>query len=217
MKYFKYILLVLMTVGFFGCQCPTKLKKKFLEEKEEKKEILKPEEKVFVKTEEKPVMEKEVKEEKIEGKATKEEVAKAIKGEEIPVLEIPKDKKFVKPEEISEELAKIFKNIYFDFDKYDIRPDAAEILKKIGEYMLQKPDIKILIEGHCDERGTREYNLVLGEQRALSTRRFLVSYGVSPKRMYTVSYGEDVPADPRSNEEGWAKNRRCEFKIEVPK
>lgn len=73
--------------------------------------------------------------------------------------------------------------------------------------------MEVLIEGHCDERGTREYNLVLGEQRALSTRRFLVGLGVSPKRLYTVSYGEDMPADPRSNEEAWAKNRRAEFKI----
>lgn len=214
MKYLKYIFLGVVMIMFFGCQCPTKIKKKFLEEKKEEVSISKPEEKVFVKAEEKPITKEEVKE---EGKATKEEIQKAIKGEEIPLPEIPKGKKFVRPEEISEELAQIFKNIYFDFDKYDIRPDAAQILKKIGEYMLQKPDIKILIEGHCDERGTREYNLVLGEQRALSARRFLVSLGVSPKRMYTVSYGEDMPADPRSNEEGWAKNRRCEFKIEVSK
>jgi peptidoglycan-associated lipoprotein len=70
-----------------------------------------------------------------------------------------------------------------------------------------------MIEGHCDERGTREYNMVLGEQRALSTRRFLVSLGVSPDRLHTVSYGKDMPLDTASNEEAWAKNRRGQFKI----
>ncbi|MCM8818562.1 MAG: peptidoglycan-associated lipoprotein Pal [Candidatus Omnitrophica bacterium] len=201
MKFLKISILGIIIFSFFGCQCP-KIKKKVVEEKEEKKveevSILKPEE-------------------KIEGKATPEEVKKAIKGEEIPIPEIPKDKKFIKPEEISPELAKIFENIYFDFDKYDIRPDASETLQKIGEYLLKNPQIKILIEGHCDERGTREYNLVLGEQRALSARRFLIVMGVSPKRIYTISYGEDMPAVPESNEDAWAKNRRCEFKIEVEK
>ncbi|MCM8771924.1 MAG: peptidoglycan-associated lipoprotein Pal [Candidatus Omnitrophica bacterium] len=199
----KFLLIFLIPILILsGCKCPV-IKKKVEEEMikpEEKKELTKPEEK-----------------REIEGKATPEEIKKAIRGEEIPVAEIPKGKRFVKPEEISLELAKIFQNIYFDFDKYDIRPDAEEVLKKIGDYLLKNPDIKILIEGHCDERGTREYNLVLGEQRALSARRYLIIMGVSPKRMYTLSYGEDMPADPRSNEEAWAKNRRCEFKIEVEK
>jgi peptidoglycan-associated lipoprotein len=215
MKVLKYFWIVVIIIGFFGCQCPRVVKKKFLEEKKEEKiEEKKPEVISILKPEEKPKVEEKPVE---EAKATKEEVQKAIKGEEIPVPEIPKGKKFVRPEEISAELAQIFKNIYFDFDKYDIRPDAAETLKKIGEYMLKNTDIKILIEGHCDERGTREYNLVLGEQRALSARRYLVVMGVSPKRMYTVSYGEDMPADPGHNVEAWAKNRRCEFKIEVEK
>jgi peptidoglycan-associated lipoprotein len=215
MKVLKYFWIVVIIIGFFGCQCPRVVKKKFLEEKKEEKiEEKKPEVISILRPEEKPKVEQKPVE---EGKATKEEIQKAIKGEEIPVPEIPKGKKFVGPEEISEEFVQIFKNIYFDFDKYDIRPDAAETLKKIGEYMLKNTDIKILIEGHCDERGTREYNLVLGEQRALSARKYLVVMGVSPKRMYTVSYGEDMPADTGHNEEAWAKNRRCEFKIEVEK
>ncbi|MCX7917756.1 MAG: peptidoglycan-associated lipoprotein Pal [bacterium] len=206
MKFLRIFIGGVVLLGLFGCQGP-KIKKPSVEEKKEetieKVSIIKPEEK---KPEEKP-----------KGQATPEEIKKAIKGEEIPIPEIPKGKKFVKPEEISKELAKVFENIYFDFDKYDIRPDAEITLKKIGDYLLKNPDIKILIEGHCDERGTREYNLVLGEQRALSARRFLVIMGVSPSRIYTVSYGEDMPADPQSNETAWAKNRRCEFKIEVGK
>jgi len=146
------------------------------------------------------------------GKATPYETQQATKGEELPLQPIP-DKAFKSPSDISPELALIFTNIHFDFDKYDIRPVDVPTLTKIAKYLLENPDVEVLIEGHCDERGTREYNLVLGEQRALSTRRFLVELGVSPKRLYTVSFGEDMPIDPRHNEEAWAKNRRAEFKI----
>jgi peptidoglycan-associated lipoprotein len=218
MKFVKYIVVGCIALSFFGCMCPTKIKKEFLKEKEEEKEekppltsILTPETKP-----ETPVI-KETTKPVEEGKATPSEVKMAIKDDTIPVTPIPPDTKFVKPEEVSSEHKMIFENIYFDFDKYNIREDAAQILKKIGDFLLKNPDVKILIEGHCDERGTREYNLVLGEQRALSARKFLVMMGVSPKRLYTVSYGEDMPADPGHNEEAWAKNRRCEFKIEVKK
>lgn len=203
MKLIKVLLMVCILWGLSGC-CPKK--KVAVEEKKEER----PPAVTLVTPSEKP-SEPVVKETK-EGKATPEEIAKAIKNEPIPVTSIPQ-KTFVSPSEISEELARIFQNIHFDFDKYDIRPDAVPILNAIGKYLLENPSVEVLIEGHCDERGTREYNLVLGEQRALSTRRFLVSLGVSPKRLHTVSYGEDRPLDPRSNEEAWAKNRRAEFKI----
>jgi len=148
-----------------------------------------------------------------EGQATSQQVATAIKGNPIPGAKIPEGIDFKTPAEISPEAARIFKNINFDFDKYDIRPDAREILKGIGKYLLQNPKTAVLIAGHCDDRGTREYNLVLGEQRALSTRRFLVSLGVSPDRLHTVSYGKDMPLDTAATEEAWAANRRAEFKI----
>ncbi len=106
-----------------------------------------------------------------------------------------------------------FEPIYFDFDKYNIRADQQPKLKALADYLKNNPTISILIEGYCDERGTDEYNLVLGEQRALSTRNFLIGLGISPNRLYTISYGEENPADPGHNEEAWAKNRRCEFKI----
>lgn len=195
------IVAVFIIVGLFaGCQAPKK--KPVVEEKEERPAVT-----LVTPAEKKPETDT------TKGKATPEEVAKAIKDEPIPPAKIPEGKVFVAPSEISEEMAKIFQNIHFDFDKYDIRPDARPILNTIGKYLLAHPELEILIEGHCDERGTREYNLVLGEQRALSTRRYLVSLGVSPKRLHTVSYGEDKPLDPRSNEEAWVKNRRAEFKI----
>jgi peptidoglycan-associated lipoprotein len=130
---------------------------------------------------------------------------------------IPESVKFINPSEINQEMAEIFKNIYFDYDSYEIKKEYIEILKKIGDYLVKKPEILVLIEGHCDERGTREYNLVLGEQRALSVRNFLINLGVSPKRLFTVSYGEDKPAVIGNNENAWAKNRRCEFKIGMEK
>ncbi len=148
-----------------------------------------------------------------EGKATPQQIAKAIKDEPIPAVKIPEDKDFQAPVEKSPEAAKTFQNINFDFDKYDIRPDARVILDAIGKYLMENPKVSVLIQGHCDEKGTREYNLVLGEQRALSTRRYLVAAGISPDRLFTVSYGKDMPLDPASNEEAWAQNRRAEFKV----
>ncbi len=149
------------------------------------------------------------------GKATSAEIAKATKGESIPQIKIPAERKFISPDKISEKVAAIFKNILFNFDKYDLTPDAQAVLKEVGAYLTANPNVHVIIEGHCDERGTREYNLVLGEQRSLSARRYLVALGVSPDRLFTVSYGKDRPLDARACEEAWAKNRRCEFKLSV--
>lgn len=109
--------------------------------------------------------------------------------------------------------SKYLKDIHFDFDKYNIRPDATAVLKKSAEYLLAHPTYKIQIEGHCDERGSVEYNLVLGERRAESAKKFLVNLGVDANRLSTISYGKEMPLDPRHNEEAWAKNRRCHFII----
>lgn len=102
--------------------------------------------------------------------------------------------------------------VYFDFDKAVITAKAQETLKKNRDYLLANPDLRIVIEGHCDERGTNEYNLALGERRAAAARRFLADLGVDPDRMDVISYGEERPADPAGNEAAWAKNRRAEFK-----
>jgi|GEM_PF-161907 len=112
--------------------------------------------------------------------------------------------------------SKLLKDIHFDFDRYDIRPEDAEILKENAALLIKYPDKRIQIEGHCDERGTAEYNLALGERRAQSARDFLISLGIAPNRITTISYGEEKPLDPGHNEEAWAKNRRCHFVI-LPK
>ena len=102
----------------------------------------------------------------------------------------------------------LLKDIHFDFDKYDIRPVDAEILKENAALLAKVPDVKIQIEGHCDERGTVEYNLALGERRANSAKKYLISLGIPESRISTISYGKERPLDPGHNEEAWAKNRR---------
>jgi len=105
------------------------------------------------------------------------------------------------------------KDINFDFDKYNIRDTDAAILKEDLNWFQAKENSgkKVRIEGHCDERGTVEYNLVLGQKRADSTKSFLVNLGANGKYIETVSYGKEKPVDPGHNEAAWAKNRRAHF------
>jgi len=105
--------------------------------------------------------------------------------------------------------SKLLKDIRFDYDKYDIRSGDAEVLKENAAVLKKYPTVKIQVEGHCDERGTNEYNLALGERRSNSTKKYLISLGISPDRVSTISYGEEKPLESISNEEAWAKNRRA--------
>jgi len=102
-------------------------------------------------------------------------------------------------------------NIYFDYDKSNIRTDAREILKTDADIFLKNANAKIVVEGHCDERGTAEYNMALGERRAQETKKYLVNLGVDAARMETISYGKERPADPGHDEKAWAQNRRAQF------
>lgn len=110
---------------------------------------------------------------------------------------------------------KAFENedIHFDYDSALLTPQAQEILREKASYMKENPGTNVIIEGHCDERGTNEYNLALGEQRAKMTQEFLVALGVSASRIKTVSYGEERPLDRSNTEQAWAKNRRAHFVI----
>ncbi|MCX7635802.1 MAG: peptidoglycan-associated lipoprotein Pal [Syntrophales bacterium] len=107
------------------------------------------------------------------------------------------------------------KDIHFDFDQSTLRPDARAILKEHAAWLLKNPGVSVLIEGHCDERGTNEYNLALGDRRANETMKYLVELGVAKERIKTISYGEERPLDPGHNEAAWAKNRRAHFVITV--
>ena len=102
-------------------------------------------------------------------------------------------------------------NIYFDYDKSAIRPDAREILKANAEIFTKNSSAKIVVEGHCDERGTAEYNMALGERRAQEAKQYLVNLGIDASRIETISYGKERPLDNRSTEEAWAQNRRAQF------
>ena len=104
--------------------------------------------------------------------------------------------------------------IHFDFNMADLRPDAREVLDTLSKCMQQNADWKLTIEGHCDERGTTDYNLALGERRAGSVKEYLARLGVDKSRIRTISYGKEKPIDPSSSEEAWAKNRRGELVVQ---
>jgi peptidoglycan-associated lipoprotein len=105
--------------------------------------------------------------------------------------------------------------VYFDFDKSDLRQDARNVLSKNAEILLKsKQGAKVKVEGHCDERGSAEYNLALGERRAKSALHYLLTLGVQADRLSIISYGKEKPAVQGTDEAAWAKNRRAEFVIE---
>ena len=105
-------------------------------------------------------------------------------------------------------------DIYFEFDSSALLFMAQETLKQKAQWMRDNPNVSVVVEGHCDERGTPEYNLALGDRRANSVKAFLVDLGIPEYRLTTISYGEERPVDPGHNEEAWAKNRRAHFVIE---
>ena len=163
---------------------------------------------------EKARLEAERKEGEAREKETTEREAARIKEEEVKKTQAQKEfeKSLVakKTPGIEGEVfeSRLFKDIHFDFDKYDIRPEDAAILKENAALLEKNPGAKVQIEGHCDERGTIEYNLALGERRANNTKKYLISLGTPESRISTISYGKERPLDPGHNEEAWAKNRR---------
>ena len=104
-------------------------------------------------------------------------------------------------------------HIHFDFDKYDLKPKAMMILDEKAAYLREHPEVRVLIEGHCDERGTNEYNLALGDRRANSAKNYLVRSGVAESRITTISYGEEQPLCMEQAESCWWKNRRAQFQV----
>lgn len=112
------------------------------------------------------------------------------------------------PGSVEDFIVNVGDRVFFDFDKSEIRADAQATLAKQAAWLLQYPSTQAVIEGHCDERGTREYNLALGERRASAVKDYLVSLGVQPDRLSTISYGKERPAVEGSNEAAWAQNRR---------
>ena len=140
----------------------------------------------------------------------KEEEARKAKEKEFEKSLVAKKQPGIEGEVLE---SKLLKDIYFNYDKYDIRPEDLQVMKDNAGLLMKYPSVKIQIEGHCDERGTAEYNLALGERRAESAKKYLISQGVPANRLSTISYGKEMPVDPRHNEEAWAKNRRSHLVI----
>jgi len=178
----------------------------------EEKEVKAPPKEVAKVEEEKPAV-KEVKE--------AEEVKKAEEARLEKLKELEMTKKREAEAKAAEEkawqerrIAKVeAESIYFDFDKSFIKLEYRAVLQAKAEFLKDNPNIHIRIEGNCDERGTNEYNLALGERRANSAAKFLVSLGISPDRIETISYGEERPLAPGHGGGAWAQNRRDDFTV----
>ncbi len=103
--------------------------------------------------------------------------------------------------------------VFFGYDRFDLSPEARSVLERQAAWLRQYPNVRLLVAGNCDERGTREYNLALGARRAAAARDYLVSLGIAANRLETVSYGKERPLDPRANEEAWSVNRNSHSQI----
>lgn len=148
-----------------------------------------------------------------EEEALEEARRKAMEEEEARRRAQAAEEEAVKPIQPAEEEPLGLNSIHFDYDKYNLTGKSISTLSENAEILMEHPDLEITIEGHCDERGTDEYNLALGEKRALAARDFLVNFGIARPRVSVISYGEEKPVDPAHDEEAWSKNRRAEFVI----
>ena len=213
------IFILILCLGVFLAGCPKKVKFS-----KEQPSAQKSEEARRLEAERAAKEAKETKEAKEAREAKERELAR-IKGEEARIKE--EEAKLAQKGELEKSLvakkeqgiegevfeSKLLKDIRFDYDKYDIRQVDEEILRENAAFLKKNPKMKIQIEGHCDERGTVEYNLALGERRANSTKRYLVSLGITSDRISTISFGKERPLDPGHNEEAWAKNRRAHIVV----
>lgn len=148
--------------------------------------------------------------------AAKKAAAEKARQEELARQRAIQEENLKEEARIKAEARERFLNekIYFDFDSSTLTLDSQEILKQKAQWLQNNPGVSIIIAGNCDERGTNEYNLALGEKRAMSAKAFLVDLGIKPSRITTISYGEERPVDPGHNEAAWAKNRRDDFTIQ---
>jgi peptidoglycan-associated lipoprotein len=143
-------------------------------------------------------------------------VVKEPEKVEQPMPKAEEKKPAVAPEEKKEmglDMMVMNEDIYFDFDKSNLKPDSQENLLRKAEQLRAHPEVVVTIEGNCDERGTPEYNLALGDRRAESAKAFLVNLGIDAARITTISYGEERPVCTQATEECWAKNRHDHFSV----
>jgi peptidoglycan-associated lipoprotein len=122
----------------------------------------------------------------------------------------------IKPGSQEDLVVNVGDRVFFDFDKFNLKPEARKTIEKQAAWLKANPAVRITIEGHADERGTREYNLALGERRANSAKDYLISLGTNPGRIKTISYGKERPVAMGSNEAAWAQNRRSVTVVTAP-
>ena len=158
-----------------------------------------------------PVMSEDEARRRAEEEARKREQERqaAIREEEL------KEEQLRTESERFQSAREMFENedILFEFDSASLSVEAQEILRAKAAWLRENPRARVMIEGHCDERGTNEYNLALGDRRAFSSKSFLVDLGIADSRLTTISYGEEQPVDSRATEDAWTQNRRAHFVI----
>ncbi len=136
---------------------------------------------------------------------------------EVPKAQPLKPLEEFKPIDMDAQAREVLQTIYFDFDKYNLRPDAVSRMEIIAHYLQEHTTLRVLAEGHCDERGSSEYNMGLGENRAKAAKKYLVAYGINPDRLETTSYGKERPVRTNCGDDDACNqaNRRVEWKVLV--
>jgi peptidoglycan-associated lipoprotein len=135
--------------------------------------------------------------------------------ETIPPAEVaPIEQPAPPPPAVEKPVEIVLEDVFFDFDKYSIREDYKSVLSRNAELLMANPSARVLVEGHCDERGTNEYNMALGEKRAKAVIDFYTTYGIKSERLSMISYGEEKPFNTGHDEAAWAKNRRAHMVLQ---
>ena len=188
------IIILILCFGLILTGCPKKTVVKEEPSVKRAEELAAEREKAAKLEAERAAKEKEAREKELA--RIREEEAKKAREKEFKKSLVAKKEPGIEGEVLE---SKLLKDIHFDFDKYDIHPGDAQILKENAALLVKHPTVKIQIAGHCDERGTIEYNLALGERRANSAKKYLTSLGISADRVSTISYGKERPLDPGHN------------------
>ena len=206
------MILCLSVVFLTGCAKKATLKEEAVITQEQKPVAAAPavKEPVPVKVDDTAARERALREQALRDQAAKEAAEKAARE----AAEKAKREAAAKAAAILKELD--IPNVHFDFDKSNLKPEAQSTLKTAAPAWLKYRDYKLVVEGHCDERGTIEYNLALGERRATEAAKFLVDLGIEKDRIKTISYGKEMPLDKTSNEDAWRRNRRAQFIVFPP-
>ena len=204
------LILCLSVSWMTGCAKKASLKEGAVVTQEQKAVAQTPAEASAAAADDQAARERALREQALSDQATREAAAKEAKD----AADRAKKEATAKAAAILKELQ--IADVNFDYNMYNLKPEAQEILKKGAPAYLKYRDYKLVVEGHCDERGTAEYNLALGEKRANEAAKYLADLGIEKERIKTISYGKEMPLDQGHDDAAWAKNRRAHFVIFPP-